>query len=172
MNPESGISGEEHAVALVSPATITSSLALDPAWRRERVYWHRASLAAAVMVLLLSMTMSTSDGRRVMLPGMKAPLPETCMTKVAWGMPCPGCGMTRAFIALGHGRVGDAWAFNPAAFLIYPVVVFQLPWRWIQLRRLSAGKSELELPGVVPWLGLTSATMIAQWLWGWYTHGF
>ncbi|MEZ4441515.1 MAG: DUF2752 domain-containing protein [Polyangiaceae bacterium] len=40
--------------------------------------------------------------------------------------PCPGCGMcgmSRAFSALLHGRLGQAWAFNPAVVLVFPAVL-------------------------------------------------
>lgn len=49
-----------------------------------------------------------------------APLP-LCLVKGITGLDCPGCGMTRAFLLIGHGRLGDAFAMHPAslpAFLI------------------------------------------------------
>lgn len=34
------------------------------------------------------------------------------------GIPCATCGMTRAFVALAHGRLADAWAASPAGALL------------------------------------------------------
>jgi len=43
-----------------------------------------------------------------------------CPFRFFTGLPCPGCGMTRAFCALGHGEVWRAVRFNalsPVLFL-------------------------------------------------------
>ena len=50
----------------------------------------------------------------------ESPVP-LCMFKGLTGLDCPGCGMTRAFLFIGHGRFADAAAMHPAsipAFLI------------------------------------------------------
>ncbi len=38
-----------------------------------------------------------------------------CPFHMASGLPCPGCGMTRAFLLLGQLRIGDALAAHPLA---------------------------------------------------------
>lgn len=53
-------------------------------------------------------------------PGWEAPLP-LCAVKALTGLDCPGCGMTRAFVLIGHGRFAEAFALHPAspiAFLV------------------------------------------------------
>lgn len=45
-----------------------------------------------------------------------------CTFKWLTGWDCPGCGATRALHALLHGRVGDAWAANPAVFVAVPLI--------------------------------------------------
>lgn len=50
----------------------------------------------------------------------RSPLP-LCLVKAVSGRDCPGCGMTRAFLLMAHGRPGDAFAMHPAsgpAFLV------------------------------------------------------
>jgi hypothetical protein len=42
-----------------------------------------------------------------------------CLFRTFTGLPCPSCGMTRAFISLGHGDIYSAVLFNPASILIY-----------------------------------------------------
>ena len=42
-----------------------------------------------------------------------------CIFKVYAGLPCPGCGMTRAFIALGKGHVQEAFYWHP----LWPFVI-------------------------------------------------
>ena len=57
----------------------------------------------------------------VLLPtGWESPVP-LCIVKGLTGLDCPGCGMTRAFLFIGHGRFADAAALHPLsipAFLI------------------------------------------------------
>ena len=44
-----------------------------------------------------------------------------CPVRLLAGVPCPGCGMTRAFLALLGGDVAAAWAYNP--FFMAPAAV-------------------------------------------------
>ncbi len=48
------------------------------------------------------------------LPGV-----TVCWFKRFTGLPCPGCGMTRAFCAISHGELAAAWVFHPFSFLFY-----------------------------------------------------
>lgn len=41
-----------------------------------------------------------------------------CYFKTITGLPCPGCGLTRAFISLYKGSIKDAFMFHPLWFLI------------------------------------------------------
>jgi hypothetical protein len=45
------------------------------------------------------------------------PLASTC------GIPCPGCGLTRATVALLHGDVGAAFHFHPLVWLLSPLFI-------------------------------------------------
>jgi hypothetical protein len=46
--------------------------------------------------------------------------PSLCIYRNLFGFPCLGCGMTRAFCALLHGRPLDAWRFNPLVAVAFP----------------------------------------------------
>ena len=46
-------------------------------------------------------------------------LAPACPTKALLGRPCPTCGMSRAFAALGHGRVAEAIGYHPVSPLAY-----------------------------------------------------
>lgn len=50
-----------------------------------------------------------------------------CVFHQLTGLDCPGCGITRALHALLHGRVGEAFRFNPMLFAMMLVGSFGLP---------------------------------------------
>lgn len=39
-------------------------------------------------------------------------------------IPCPGCGLTRAFFCISHGHWGQAWRLNPFGFAWYGLVLY------------------------------------------------
>ena len=45
---------------------------------------------------------------------------KLCFMALVLRIPCPGCGMTRATLALLHGNVAQAFAMHPLAPLIVP----------------------------------------------------
>ena len=53
-----------------------------------------------------------------------------CPSKLLYGIPCPGCGVTRATLMALHGDIIEALAFNPnclfaiAFILVFPFVVY------------------------------------------------
>lgn len=56
-----------------------------------------------------------------LLPARWDPGVPLCAVRALTGLDCPGCGMTRAFLLIAHGRLGEALALHPAspaAFLI------------------------------------------------------
>ncbi len=46
-----------------------------------------------------------------------------CVLHAVTDVPCPGCGMTRACLALIHGHFADAWRYHPFSFLIIGLAV-------------------------------------------------
>lgn len=60
---------------------------------------------------------------------------EYCMMRILVGIPCPGCGMTRALIALMHGDVAQSLQYHP--LLICWILFFV----WMFVRRYIQGKT-------------------------------
>lgn len=61
-----------------------------------------------------------------------------CPAVLITGFPCPGCGMTRAFIRLLHLDFAGAWQMHP---FVYLFMIFVL---WFGIRRYIFGISDTE----------------------------
>jgi hypothetical protein len=81
---------------------------------KDRALW--VSLAA--LLLMVAAWALRETGGRGWMPG--------CFFKKTTGLDCPGCGMTRATYALLHGRVGEAFAFNPVGMVLLPLALVAL----------------------------------------------
>lgn len=46
-----------------------------------------------------------------------------CTFQRLTGLDCPGCGMTRAAHATLHGRIGEAFRYNPVGMILFPLAV-------------------------------------------------
>ena len=62
-------------------------------------------------------------------------LGPTCGFLRLTGYPCPFCGFTRAFLALGHGDPGGAWAVNPLGAVLYVLIALVFLWNAAGLLR-------------------------------------
>jgi len=132
---------------------------------RRRSWGHHVYLLViSALVVGLSLAMHNDGPSQVFLPFMDSPLPDLCSFKRIFGRGCPGCGLTRAFINIGHLDFARAWMFNPSAFVLYPLIAFQIPWRLTQLIRIRTGKPELDFPKMwIVTIVLVSAVFV-QWL--------
>jgi hypothetical protein len=134
----------------------------DANWRARRRY-HLALLVAAGAVLLLAGALNW-HGPSLTFPGLGGPLPEVCSMRRVLGVDCPGCGLTRSFVALIHGDIGLAWRMNAAGLLFFAAIGFQLPYRAYQLRLLSRGRELLVHPAATTAIVLLlAAACLLQW---------
>jgi hypothetical protein len=62
-----------------------------------------------------------------------------CPFRLITGIPCPGCGMTHAFLSIIQGNIRDAASFNPFSFFIIFILVISLfPDAYIKKQPLRA----------------------------------
>jgi hypothetical protein len=65
--------------------------------------------------------------------------PLFCPIKALTGIPCPGCGMTRAFMAIASGNLGKAIGYNlfsPILFLVFLLTAIHLLLEVVTRRQL------------------------------------
>lgn len=51
-------------------------------------------------------------------------LPELCLFQRIWGIQCPGCGMTRAFLSLANFEWIQAWQYNPFSYFLMGLTIY------------------------------------------------
>jgi hypothetical protein len=137
---------------------------IDKCQTHRRWRYHLGWLALAVAVLAVAAVCQVPQ-RGVTLPGIASPLPEFCLSRRVFHLDCPGCGLTRCFIALAHGEIARAWAFNPAGLLWFAALVWQLPYRAIQLCLLRSGREIQARRGITAGVVIVLvAACVAQWI--------
>lgn len=130
---------------------------------------HALYLALASLVVGLAFALGVpGEGEasgKVMVPLLNVPMPSLCQFKNLTGIDCPGCGMTRAFIRIAHGQIVSAWWLNPASYVLFAFIAAQIPYRAVQLWRMSRGQNQLYWP-TVNRVAVTTLmiTLISQWL--------
>lgn len=82
-----------------------------------------------------------------------------CLLKNLTNIPCPGCGGTRAVLALAGGRIFEALSFNPLSTLLLLFSPFLL-FAWHHNRKLPPANRWH--PGRVFWF-ITLALVLANW---------
>lgn len=70
----------------------------------------------AVLLSLVSFAILLAS---LVIPAEGLPGIDTCAFHALTGLSCPGCGLTRAFCAISHGQIPDAWSLNPFSFPLY-----------------------------------------------------
>ncbi len=150
---------------LPEPVLVTSERTDEPVQQQSDTVFHWVLLGISSAVVLSAVFLQVSGEGRVVLPGSGIPLPGTCTFKQFVGADCPGCGLTRCFVSMGHGQLTRAWHFNPVGVAFFAIVASQIPFRSVQLWRLRSGVDELRLG----WWGystllLVLAALLVQWV--------
>jgi hypothetical protein len=131
--------------------------------RASRSY-HRAMLWGSLAVLAAALALVDDGDGRLRLPFTATPLPAVCTFRRIFGMDCPGCGLTRAFVALAHGRLAAGWHYHPVGVLLFAGVLSQVPYRLWQLVRLSRGRGEFRHPLLAGVGSFLIVALFVQWV--------
>lgn len=131
----------------------------------RRWAFHVLMLAISLPVIGLSFLLYLDGPTHVVIPWFDMPLPPSCGMQQVLGLDCPGCGLTRSFIALAHGDLNASLAFNPGGFLVFGLALFQIPYRIAQLYRVWSGEKPWDLTTMSLWFwSLIGVVLIFQWV--------
>jgi hypothetical protein len=128
--------------------------------RRQR---HREMLVIAAGVVLLAFLLEVRTDGRVALSFLPQwPLPETCSSRAWFGVECPGCGLTRSFVHLAHGRFRESYHLHHLGWLLALAVCLQFPYRLTALATPHATPLGRNFPRACGWTLI--ALLFANWL--------
>lgn len=121
--------------------------------------WPAALVAAGLAALLGAWAFVPSSGEHVAFLGGAAFPP--CPSLVETGLPCGQCGMTRSWVWAARGRLGLAFAYNPAGLALWLWLIGGALVGGLRLWRRDAGFARWRPAAVgiaaVAWLGLYGA---------------
>jgi len=80
-----------------------------------------------------------------------------CPLASTFGIPCPGCGLTRATLALLRGDIHAALRFHPLVWLLAPLFVVAMVATFIELVRAP----ETQRAERRPWLSARATSLLA-----------
>ena len=85
--------------------------------------------------------------------------PVFCPIRLVMGVPCPGCGLTRAFCYMTHGHFREAMTFNAIAPLVLAYVTFLWGYKVIEAVRGVAPRLPVYKIG-----GTACTTIVVFWI--------
>ena len=123
---------------------------------------HQLILCIALLIIAASFFMRAGETDRLMLSWPQVELPPICPSRSLFGVECPGCGLTRSFVALAAADLRESWRFHRLGWLLAIVVVGQIPYRLYALWHLRKRKAQHTRPNLFA-LFLV-AMLILNWL--------
>ena len=144
---------------MTSPNSIRSGL-----WNASDPTAHVAILVLSVMAVFVARALDVSRQSQVVIPGVNVALPGLCTYRQLVGHDCPGCGLTRSFVSFAHGDAAGAWSYNVVCPVFFVLVLFQIPFRALQIWRLKFGRTALRLCSELWIIGPLWLALLAQWL--------
>lgn len=124
---------------------------------------HWTILILATVALLLSFLLSfNEEGTESSLSLGSMNMPPMCGSRMMFGIDCPGCGLTRSFVAIASGDIVGSLQFHRIGWLMWLATVLQFPYRIYCLRELRGGLVERRWP---TWFGnFMIVALIGNWL--------
>lgn len=127
---------------------------------RER---HWTMLIVCLGVVIAAPLLTIREGGRVGASWLPTTaFPPMCGSRALLGVECPGCGLTRSFVALAAGDVARSLQFHRVGWVMAAAVVLQIPYRIYALRELRTKNPNRTWP---VWFGhALIAMLVINWL--------
>jgi hypothetical protein len=124
-------------------------------------HWLMLSLAICIVAASFALRFNCSSAS-LRLPWSDAALPATCGSRLLFGVECPGCGLTRSFVALAAGDFRESFHYHRLGWLLALAVVVQVPYRLFALCELRQRVVSRPWPA---WIGYALvAALVMNWL--------
>ena len=136
---------------------------VDPGPDQKEWTYHTFMLVLSVLVVLASVVMKVKGTETVTLPWSSLPLGPSCYSRIVFGVDCPGCGLTRSFISMGHFDILAAFRFNAAGPLAYLFTCSHVFWQSYQIYRMRCGKSPYFSNWLMLWPVAVLCSLLLQW---------
>lgn len=125
--------------------------------------YHRQVLAIACAAWVLAFALHELPSGRVAVRGFsRFPLPQTCASRIWFGMRCPGCGLTHSIIHLAEGDLRASWHNHRLGSVMALLIAFQIPYRWLALRH--PGRSLIPTRWHAVFAYTLIVLLVANWL--------
>jgi hypothetical protein len=124
---------------------------------------HWTMLWLSIFVIAASFALEVRDSQTVGPIGFPSvSLPETCGCRMLFGIECPGCGLTRSFIALASGDMAESIRFHRLGWFLALAIALQIPYRLFSLWEIRTRIPRRSWP---TWYGNVIILMlISNWL--------
>ena len=126
---------------------------------------HLCFLLLAATIAVLAWSLEVRSDERVAFRGFSQwPLPHSCYSRAIFGVPCPGCGLTRSFVYLARGDWQSAWREHRLGWLLAGFVAIQFPYRTWAIAR--GGRFGLSPKLTTAFAIALMISMILNWAFG------
>ncbi|MGD0092377.1 MAG: DUF2752 domain-containing protein [Planctomycetota bacterium] len=125
---------------------------------------HKTYLVIALALVTLPFFLSCPAPGKEGLAFLGLHLPGVCPSQRLFGVTCPGCGLTRAFVLIAHGHFRDSLEFNRMGVPLYLFFACQVVFRACVLRRPQTAR----VPFLINVNHYSALAMIALLLLNWF----
>jgi hypothetical protein len=127
---------------------------------RER---HWAFLVVSAAIIVAACLLRFGEAGHLSVAGSSGlTLPTVCGSRLLFGIDCPGCGLTRSFVALAKGDLAASFRYHHLGWVLALAVLAQIPYRIWRLRELKTQSVERRWP---LWFGQSLIVLlIGNWV--------
>lgn len=128
--------GDRQAPAALTLHAADAGARVTPSATRASTHVRRALVVLPLTSAVFAVSALWSPAE---LPGV-----VLCPFRAVTGLPCPGCGMTRAFCALGHGDLSGAFGYNVLAPFVFAAALLVWAHALATVLKLDSARAALE----------------------------